>query len=123
MKVTKLLAVVGLAGAFVFCFSHQTKSDKLIDKPTEYWLQNSHRVVTNVDGLVRTKLQALDIARLHLRYLFSVDEKTVYVEKVGVYWIGYTKNPKLGTATPLEERYFVKINPLNGGVEEFGLLP
>jgi len=45
----------------------------------------------------------------------------VYVEQIGMYWVGYTRFKKLGSENRhLGERYFVKINRASGAVEEYG---
>ena len=124
MKSTKIILVIALVFTFVFAWSHQSSQTNKTwsNKPTEAWLASPHQVVTNPDGVVRTKGHALELARLSLKYLFGVDEG-VDVEEVGVYWIGYTKLKKIGSVVPKGETYFVKINKASGAVEEYGPYP
>lgn len=122
MKFVKPLILILVAGGYIVSMSQRPNSQELLDKSTESWLMKPHEVVTNPDGVVRSKGHALELARLSLKYLFDADQD-VEVVQIGMYWIGYNHPKRQSAIRHNEERYFVKINRASGAVEEYGPFP
>ena len=122
MKIkNRVIVAVCFLALFVMAWSQQG-SAQIIDKPSFAWLSTPHQSVTNPDGVVRSKGHALELGKVAMKYLFGADED-MDVELVGLYWIAYTKAPKKSNASLKYVRYYVKINKVNGGVEESGYFP
>jgi len=55
MKLVLSLVASVLLCTFVISQNHPSKLSDDIDKPTESWLMHRHEVITNPDGVVRSK--------------------------------------------------------------------